>query len=61
MRVSVTKKMVTVNEDGVDWDWQRLASDVFKEDQRPIILFDGVCTLCNGAIVSIDDWHVRLL
>lgn len=25
-------------------------SDYFANDQRPIILFDGVCNLCNGAV-----------
>ncbi|KAK9831743.1 hypothetical protein WJX74_007799 [Apatococcus lobatus] len=26
------------------------SSDYFRDDQRPIILFDGVCNLCNGGV-----------
>lgn len=36
--------------DEVDWDWQQMATDVFQEDKRPIVLFDGVCNLCNGGV-----------
>lgn len=36
---------------GVDWDWKELVESVFTpDDSRPIILFDGVCNLCNGGI-----------
>jgi predicted DCC family thiol-disulfide oxidoreductase YuxK len=35
----------------VDWDWEELASSVFsKGDLRPVVLFDGVCNLCNGGV-----------
>mmetsp|Transcript_19010 Transcript_19010/g.41416 ORF Transcript_19010/g.41416 Transcript_19010/m.41416 type:complete len:265 (+) Transcript_19010:2-796(+) len=34
----------------VDWDWKQMARDVFASDQRPIVLFDGVCNLCNGGV-----------
>ena len=34
----------------VDWDWQQMAIDVFEDDKRPIVLFDGVCNLCNGGV-----------
>jgi predicted DCC family thiol-disulfide oxidoreductase YuxK len=34
----------------VDWDWKQLAADVFAEDERPIVLFDGVCNLCDAGI-----------
>ena len=35
----------------VDFDWQPIAELVFtEEDSRPIILFDGVCNLCNGGV-----------
>mmetsp|Transcript_37036 Transcript_37036/g.56911 ORF Transcript_37036/g.56911 Transcript_37036/m.56911 type:complete len:239 (-) Transcript_37036:109-825(-) len=39
-------------EQAVSWgDWKKVASSVFdKEDQRPVILFDGVCNLCNGGV-----------
>ena len=29
---------------------------VFDRDSRPIILFDGVCNLCNGAVNTAIDW-----
>ena len=29
---------------------------VFKNDQRPVILFDGVCNLCNSAVNLALDW-----
>jgi hypothetical protein len=35
---------------GVNWDWQEVASLAFEEDDRPIILFDGKCNLCNGGV-----------
>jgi len=35
----------------VDWDWKAVASSVFsEEDQRPIVLFDGVCNLCDASV-----------
>lgn len=35
----------------VDWNWEEVADSVFDgEDKRPIILFDGVCNLCNGGV-----------
>ena len=34
----------------VDWDWKQMSRDVFASDQRPIVLFDGVCNLCNGGV-----------
>jgi hypothetical protein len=38
------------NSNGVDFDWRQIAKDVFVSDKRPIILFDGVCNLCNGGV-----------
>lgn len=29
---------------------------VFEIDERPIMLFDGVCNLCDGAVNQIIDW-----
>ena len=29
---------------------------VFEQDSRPIILFDGVCNLCNSAVNVALDW-----
>jgi predicted DCC family thiol-disulfide oxidoreductase YuxK len=34
----------------VDFDWRFIAEQVFELDTRPIILFDGVCNLCNGGV-----------
>lgn len=33
-----------------DFDWKSYAKSLFTEDKRPIILFDGVCSLCNGGV-----------
>lgn len=32
---------------------------VFESDSRPIILFDGVCNLCNGAVNLALDWDPK--
>lgn len=47
-----TTETVTAEDPVVDWDWQQMAEDVFAEggDQRPIVLFDGICNLCNGGV-----------
>lgn len=31
-------------------DFDAIAKEVFRKDKRPIILFDGVCNLCNGGV-----------
>lgn len=36
--------------DEIDWDWKKVAEDVFSEDKRPVVLFDGVCNLCNSGV-----------
>ena len=33
-----------------EFDWDAIARDVFETDKRPVILFDGVCNLCNGGV-----------
>lgn len=33
-----------------EFDWDAIAKDVFRTDKRPVILFDGVCNLCNGGV-----------
>ncbi len=41
----------TVSHDEVDWDWQAVATSVFsEEEQRPIVLFDGICNLCDASV-----------
>ena len=37
-------------------DWRVLAKKVFESDERPIILYDGVCNLCNGGVNFMLDW-----
>jgi hypothetical protein len=32
---------------------------VFQDDNRPIILFDGVCNLCNSAVNLALDWDPK--
>lgn len=46
------KAIANANDMTVDWDWKKVAEGVFPDngDQRPIILFDGVCNLCNSGI-----------
>jgi len=39
-----------VEHEEVQWDWETLALEVFEDDLRPIILFDGQCNLCNGGV-----------
>merc|ERR1719491_2266694 len=38
---------------------QIISERVFKTDKRPIILFDGVCNLCNGAVNLALDWDPK--
>lgn len=37
-------------------DWQALANKVFETDDRPIILYDGICNMCNGGVNFMLDW-----
>jgi predicted DCC family thiol-disulfide oxidoreductase YuxK len=49
-------KPLTPSVDRLDWDWKTLARSVFTPDeQRPIVLFDGVCTLCDATINFVMD------
>ena len=34
----------------VPWDYSKVVNEAFSEDKRPVILFDGVCNLCNGGV-----------
>ncbi len=36
--------------EAAEFDWDEIARDVFMKDKRPVILFDGVCNLCNGGV-----------
>merc|ERR1711977_13651 len=33
-------------------------SQYFQDDKRPVVLFDGVCNLCNGGVNFVLDWDV---
>ncbi|KAL0547491.1 hypothetical protein IC582_017427 [Cucumis melo] len=43
-------------------DWVEATSDFFEKDTRPIMLFDGVCNLCNGGVrfVRANDRNRRI-
>ena len=34
----------------IDFDWKKISKELFDVDKRPIILFDGICNLCNGGV-----------
>ncbi|RDX77923.1 DCC family protein, chloroplastic [Mucuna pruriens] len=36
-------------------DWVEATSTFFEQDKRPIMLFDGVCNLCNGGVKFVRD------
>ncbi|XP_068653462.1 DCC family protein At1g52590, chloroplastic [Aristolochia californica] len=36
-------------------DWVEATSSFFQKDTRPIMLFDGVCNLCNGGVKFVRD------
>ncbi|GMN50033.1 hypothetical protein TIFTF001_019193 [Ficus carica] len=36
-------------------DWVEATSGFFQKDTRPIMLFDGVCNLCNGGVKFVRD------
>jgi hypothetical protein len=37
-------------------DAKALAKKLFETDDRPIILYDGICNLCNGGVNFMLDW-----
>jgi len=39
-----------VNDDTLDFDWREAGDKLFIDDERPVILFDGVCKFCNGSV-----------
>ncbi|KAH7547391.1 hypothetical protein FEM48_Zijuj01G0304800 [Ziziphus jujuba var. spinosa] len=36
-------------------NWVKATSGFFEQDTRPIMLFDGVCNLCNGGVKFVRD------
>ncbi|VVB00430.1 unnamed protein product [Arabis nemorensis] len=53
MRVSASANLRTSRHDSVDWFKE--TSSFFEQDKRPIMLFDGVCNLCNGGVKFVRD------
>ncbi|KAM5578795.1 hypothetical protein ABKV19_008888 [Rosa sericea] len=43
------------NRSGDSVDWVEATSSFFEDDTRPIMLFDGVCNLCNGGVKFVRD------
>lgn len=39
--------------------WEDRAEAIFSRDKRPVVLFDGVCNLCNGGVNFVLDWDIR--
>jgi predicted DCC family thiol-disulfide oxidoreductase YuxK len=51
---------LSTNQESLICDDPRIVSQrVFETDKRPIILFDGVCNLCNGAVNLALDWDPK--
>ena len=48
--LSSTGDFTVESRPAVSWDWKQVAESAFEDNQRPIILFDGKCNLCNGAV-----------
>ena len=36
--------------------WEERANAIFEKDKRPVILFDGICNMCNGGM-NLADAH----
>lgn len=34
----------------LSWDYKKVVEDVFKDSDKPILLFDGICNFCNGGV-----------
>ncbi|KFK35781.1 hypothetical protein AALP_AA4G035400 [Arabis alpina] len=53
LRVSASANLRISRKDSVDW--VKETSSFFEQDKRPIMLFDGVCNLCNGGVKFVKD------
>lgn len=58
-----TTTTTTVNDDEnpppVLLDPEIVSSRVFEKDSRPVVLFDGVCNMCNSAVNLALDWDPK--
>lgn len=55
---SLSSSSVSVPLTEID-DVGSISRRVFEADKRPVILFDGVCNLCNGAVNTALDWDAK--
>ncbi|GAY63100.1 hypothetical protein CUMW_222930 [Citrus unshiu] len=51
-RTAVVATLSPTKRDKVDY-WVDATSSFFEPDSRPIMLYDGVCNLCNGGVKRI--------
>ena len=56
---SSTTQESIITEKDLLLDPRSVSDRVFAKDQRPIILFDGVCNLCNNAVNLALDWDPK--
>jgi predicted DCC family thiol-disulfide oxidoreductase YuxK len=56
---SSSASSLDVDRDANLLDSKTTSSRVFQNDRRPIILFDGVCNLCNNAVNLALDWDPK--
>ncbi|KAI3712057.1 hypothetical protein L1987_70606 [Smallanthus sonchifolius] len=54
-RSSVLANVSSPPRGGEAVDWVEATSSFFEQDTRPIMLFDGVCNLCNGGVKFVRD------
>ncbi|XP_010545773.1 PREDICTED: DCC family protein At1g52590, chloroplastic [Tarenaya hassleriana] len=53
LTVSASANPRTFHRESVDW--VKETASFFDQDKRPIMLFDGVCNLCNGGVKFVRD------
>lgn len=49
----------TLSDETILYDPPTISSRVFASDKRPVILFDGVCNMCNSAVNLALDWDPK--
>ncbi|KAL9232020.1 hypothetical protein vseg_007170 [Gypsophila vaccaria] len=54
-QTQIPKFIVRATRGGEAVDWTLETSSFFHNDSRPIMLFDGVCNLCNGGVKFVRD------
>jgi len=57
--LSMTSSAGKVGNSVILLDPNAVSSKVFSSDQRPVILFDGVCNMCNSAVNLALDWDPK--